>query len=257
MSRLVRGGVIVALVGLLAGGVCADLEGLRRTAEQSGGWERLRARVALAEELEAELLGIESLGAVRTSLLEELARLFDQLGCPQEAHRAYEELLASGPGLESGPDLLFRAAGAARRSGARARAAELYRGFLEREPALADPPSRRLQARAWLARLLSELGHGDEARRRWRAIAHDATDPLHGIDAFDRLALDALEAGDREAAAGWLHAARTRFVEAGSQLTPDGERVRRALVRMRANDELSLASRRVELDPNALDESLD
>ncbi|MEO0652816.1 MAG: hypothetical protein AAFZ65_19235, partial [Planctomycetota bacterium] len=66
-------------------------------------------------------------------------------------------------------------------------------------------------------------------------------DPSRSIEAYDHLARSAVGEGDFGGAAGWIEAARVRWDHAARALTPEGERARRALMRMGALVELRLA----------------
>lgn len=224
---------------------------LRTACEGLEGRSRLSARLTLCEALEDALEAAPAaLGPdVWLQLSAERCGLLAGLGCDREAFLAWEQHLAGPKGTaRTHREALFEAAQAARRCGEHERAVDLYARFLEQpdpepEPAAGgvQPRAQREQARLWLARSLQEVGRLEEARRRWTALATETDRWDVGVAAFDRLALHAVERKDLEGAAGWLHAARTRWKDPASALTPDGERIRRALVRMSAVDELQLA----------------
>ncbi|HUR28541.1 MAG TPA: hypothetical protein VM509_10165, partial [Planctomycetota bacterium] len=102
-------------------------------------------------------------------------------------------------------------------------------------------PARRDEAALWAGRVYAELGKLDEARRQWEAVAQRAEDPLQKIDAWDELALDLVDGGDLEGAAGWIARARETLSEVALEETAQGERVRNALERMRAIRKLERA----------------
>ncbi len=257
---------LLVLPWLLAGTLAARLEedgairekgplehvaGLRGACEALEGRSRLVARLQLCEALEDALEAAPAAFGpeTRVGLSAERCKLLASLGCDREAFAAWEQhLLGSNDTARLRREALYEAAQAARRCGEHGRAADLYARFLEQpdsEPAgVASGPQpcvQREQARLWLARSLQETGRHEEASRRWAALATETDCWEVGVAAFDRLALDAVERKDLEGAAGWLHAARMRWKDPASVLTPDGERIRRALVRMSAVDELQLA----------------
>ena len=167
--------------------------------------------------------------------------------CAEAAFRAGELLRSSGDLTGALTEFEFVRGGNVR-TPFRARAG-LELGHLQRrgkhaEPALdaylavvADPlsePARRDEAALWAGRVYSELGKLDEARRQWEAVAQRAEDSLQRVDAWDELALAAVDGGDFEGAAGWIAHAREGLADVALEETVQGERVRNALERMRA-----------------------
>ena len=97
-----------------------------------------------------------------------------------------------------------------------------------------DAPQRfRDDAGLWEGRAWLELGRPEDARRSWERVARAAEDPVDRVRAFDLMALAWIESGDLEAAAGALDRARIDLGDAVVERTERGERVRRALARMR------------------------
>jgi tetratricopeptide (TPR) repeat protein len=118
------------------------------------------------------------------------------------------------------------------------RRAKQFGAALEHYLAVVDDPLsepvRRDESALWAGRVYAEVGKLDEARRHWEAVAQRAADPLQTIDAWDELALDLVDGGDLEGAAGGIARARETLSEVALEETAQGERVRNALERMRA-----------------------
>jgi tetratricopeptide (TPR) repeat protein len=93
----------------------------------------------------------------------------------------------------------------------------------------------------WAGRVWLERGRVDEAQRAWERVARDAEDPLDRIRAYDELALALIVTGDLEGAAGQLERCRRALADVALEETRTGARLRAALVRMRAVDELRRA----------------
>ena len=246
---LAFGGLLVgsedfrARVGPPAASHLQGLEAARAACEGTTGSRRLAARLALLDGLTGALADLQQAPA---ELLAERGQLLSSLGCDVEALGDFEQRLAVTPGGNQLREALLDAAQAARRCDRHERASVLYAGFLEQ----ADPGSAgfgdserelREQVRLWLARSLAKSGRMKQARRRLIALAREATSWSLGIQAYDRLARDAIEQADLTAAAGWLSAARARWHARACALTPEGERIRGALARMSATAELRLA----------------
>ncbi|QDU69721.1 hypothetical protein Pla86_48410 [Planctomycetes bacterium Pla86] len=100
----------------------------------------------------------------------------------------------------------------------------------------------RDHARLWSARMSLALGRGEEAERVLVALAHDARDPVYSVRAFDELVLADVAAGDLGRAAGWIDACHHHHQAVAARDTPSGDRVRRALMRMRGVVELRCAA---------------
>jgi len=99
----------------------------------------------------------------------------------------------------------------------------------------------RAHARLWSGRLSLGLGRRDEGEKILIALAYDAADPVRSVQAFDELALSDVAAHDLGRAAGWIDACRRRHETTAARATPTGDRVRRALMRMRGLVELRCA----------------
>jgi hypothetical protein len=127
--------------------------------------------------------------------------------------------------------LTLEAAHAARRMGQRNAAAERYRRV--RVGTAVDEHVRQ-SATYWFAAVSAEEGHSQQAVEAWKSLALGPGDVFLRIDAFDALALHALENDSAEAAAGWLLRCRLELAELAREATERGERVRRCLLRMRA-----------------------
>jgi tetratricopeptide (TPR) repeat protein len=174
--------------------------------------------------------------------------------CAEAAFRAGELLRSSGDQAGAQTEFEFvRSVGD--RTPLRARAG-LELGHLQRrakhaDKALdlylavaADPlsePERRDEAALWAGRVYAELGKLEEARRQWEAVAKRAEDPLQRIDAWDELAMELVDGGDLEGAAGWIAKAREALADVALEETARGERVRNALEHMRAIHRLERA----------------
>ena len=85
----------------------------------------------------------------------------------------------------------------------------------------------------WAGCVWKDLGRLREARDAWRGVTRSGSDPIDRILAFDYLALAWVDAGDLEAAAGVLDECVRAHSELALEETRLGERVRKALVRMR------------------------
>lgn len=161
------------------------------------------------------------------------------LGFHDEAWSEFDAAvrLAAGAGTSASAGLLAAArrerADAARRNGAWEQAAVDYAWCAER-----TAPHERAQVLLRLGEVQRELGYTALATGTWkRALALGHVDTAL-VDVYDRLARFALERGDDEEAAGWLEACRAAVRDASRALTPRGQRLRHALVGMRARYEL-------------------
>ena len=242
-----------------------DRAALATRIEHASGSERIRLRLELAD-LSAALGGDRSLPrSERADAWRERAEILSALGCHREAelaqrHRA--ELVDEPLELRRA---LSDAGDCARRAGDHELALAHYRSLLALAPASALHAGQQVEARTlhlraqlWAGQVASDAGHPDQARAAWRTVVLRAEDPILRVDACDRLALERIASGDLAAAAGWLHHARAVTEPHTGEQTPEGERVRRALVRMRAVDELILATAQraraqdTPTDPDAL-----
>ena len=116
--------------------------------------------------------------------------------------------------------------------------------------AAADPSgsaSRREDAWLWVGSAWKGLERRDEAEAAWRRVAEEGTDPLARVTAFDELCLLYLEESEIEGAAGMLDRCLRALAPHALEETEQGERVRRALLRMRIVDRLPRAIERRKL----------
>jgi len=162
------------------------------------------------------------------------------------AFRAGELLRAGGRTAEALAEL-EKARELGRRTPFRARASleigHIHRREGRRRPALdaylrvaSDPRAaheHRDDAWLWAGFVWKELGRLQEARDAWRSVTRTGADPIDRILAFDYLALAWVDAGDLEAAAGVLDECVRAHSELALEETRSGERVRKALLRMR------------------------
>jgi tetratricopeptide (TPR) repeat protein len=91
----------------------------------------------------------------------------------------------------------------------------------------------RDEAALWAGKTYASMGELDDARRRFVHLAATSLDPLTRIRAYDEWALTFLVHDDVEAAMGALARCREALAEPARELTELGDRVRRALSRMR------------------------
>lgn len=136
-------------------------------------------------------------------------------------------------------------------SRARLELAHLLRRTKQLERALAEfealaalpqaPQDRRDEAGLFAGKVQHELGNRAQACRTWQRLASQAADPLDRIQAWDWLVQDLVDAQDLEGAAGMLERAREALAPIAAEETKLGERVRNAMQRMRAIDELQRA----------------
>lgn len=100
----------------------------------------------------------------------------------------------------------------------------------------------RDEAWSWAARCHSRLGQRGEALEAWKRLSEQAEDPVDRVHAFDDWACELVRANDLEAAAGVLQRCRESLAESAAEETRSGERVRNALARMRAVEQLQSAT---------------
>jgi len=163
-----------------------------------------------------------------------LAASEDPVGARQE-YRVAAEL---GAGTEFRARARLAIAAEERRAGRLARALGSYLD-VARDPRAA----RRYRDRAWLQYgiVRAEQGEHAAAGRAWRGVAESAEDPLDRIRAFDRIGLRLLDLGDLEGAAGVFNECLRALAPDALESTRHGERVRRALERMRLVEALPRA----------------
>jgi tetratricopeptide (TPR) repeat protein len=170
------------------------------------------------------------------------------------AFRAGELLRAAGDdtsaleefrwAVEHGEESEFRVR-ARLESGHLHRRAERWRESLQAYlDAAADPhasAARREDAWLWVGSAWKALGRPEDARLAWRRVAEQGSDTLARVTAFDELALLYLEEAELEGAAGVLDECLRALSTHALEETEEGERVRRAMLRMRIVDELPRA----------------
>lgn len=146
--------------------------------------------------------------------------------------------------VEHGADSEFRAR-ARLEIGHLHRRAERWREALQSYlDAAADPAAsaaRRDDAWLWVGSAWRALERPEDARLAWRRVAEQGRDALARIAAFDELALLLLEEAELEGAAGVLDQCLRALSAHALEETEEGERVRRALLRMRVVGELQRA----------------
>lgn len=205
----------------------------RRAVEEERGFLRTRA--------------VEAYRAVRVYHPEEPAT------CAEAAFRAGEILRAAGSFDEALAEFAWaRARGVGpfrvraqleighiqRRVGRPSEALDAYLAVVADANASAG---LRDEALLWAGRVRADEGRNDDARRMWERVAEAGEDPVDRIRAYDYLALLWVVAGDPEAAAGVLDRCRRALSDVALEETKRGERVRKALVRMRVVEALQRA----------------
>lgn len=159
----------------------------------------------------------------------------------EEARAEFRAALEAGAGTPYRARAALELGDLARRSGDPRRALDRYLAVASDSGA-----APRHRDAAWLgaARAWSALGRPEEAHRAWTLVAEEGAEPLDRIEAFDELALRWVHEGDLEAAAGMLHRCKHALRDAALEETVLGEKVRRALSRMRVVEELPRAIER-------------
>jgi hypothetical protein len=171
----------------------------------------------------------------------------DQPVCAEAAFRAAELLRAAGRLPEALEELRcavrwgrgteFHARGlleighVERRMGHARRALDAYLDVAADSSASA---ARRDDAWLWAGRVWKDEDRIEDARRAWRGVAREGEDPVDRILAYDYLALLHVELDERDAAAAVVIACRRELADVAIEETRQGERVRKALLRMRA-----------------------
>jgi tetratricopeptide (TPR) repeat protein len=204
---------------------------LRNSARGLAGAARARARQAAVRAYRAV---VESFPHEPAVAAEAAFRAGELLRAGGDGTGAREEF-ARARSLGAGTDFRARAAlelgHLARRDGELEAALDHYLAVLADHQA---GRSRRDDAALWAGRVYALSGRRVDARRMWSRVAETAEDALDRVLAFDDLALSWIEDGDLEAAAGELERCREVLSEPALEETELGERVRRALQRMRA-----------------------
>lgn len=209
-----------------------------RQARESSGRRRLLGRLHAVEALRSVEATFPSEPAVGARASAAAAEELLALGLCDESAVAFELALER---FESAPESPFWRLGAAdaRRRGSDYAAA--LPGYALAGADVGLPGTERDRAQLWFARCLRAIDRPGEAESILIALAHDATDPVRSIDAYDELALAAVSIGDVAGAAGWIDACRRRHAASEAEHTPTGDRVRRALMRMSSVVELRCA----------------
>lgn len=178
----------------------------------------------------------------------------DAAACAESAFRAGELLRSASEtqaalaefaiARERGGDSPFRVRAILEIGNVQRRAQNHQEALAAYEAVLADAAATQRQrddASLWAGHVYAALDRHDDARRAWQRVADTAEDPLDRVRAYDCLALALIEKGDLEGAAGTLERCREALSEASAEESKLGERVRNALLGMRANDDLEKA----------------
>lgn len=118
---------------------------------------------------------------------------------------------------------------------------EALDAYLDAAADVSASPSRREDAWLWVGTSWKALGRRDDARTTWRRVAEQATDVLARVTAYDELGRLLIEQDDLEGAAGLLDECLRALSSRALEETEEGERLRRALLRMRIVEELPRA----------------
>ena len=215
------------------------LEGLEHSRERDAGFARLRGRLESAEGL-ATFDGRhpEASRELRCRAAEAAAVEAASLGLHAIAAQEWKEVVEVGPGGSTTLSSELEWAHSSRRAGHMEEAISAYTRVVEGSLLTR---SERLEARYWRGRSRLETGSSGAGREDLHTVAVSASDPALSIDAYDHLARDCVTRGDLGGAAGWIESSRVRWAETSASRTPQGDRVRRALMRMSAIVELRLA----------------
>jgi tetratricopeptide (TPR) repeat protein len=178
----------------------------------------------------------------------------DDAACAEAAFRAGELLRAAdetsaalfefGRARERGAETGFRTRAALEIGHIQRRAAQHQPALEAYEAVLVDASASQRQrddASYWAAHVYLAVQRPEDARRAWKRVAEGAEDPLDRVRAFDQLALELIDSGDLEGAAGMLERCRESLAETSMEETRLGERVRTALLAMRSVDILQRA----------------
>lgn len=223
--------------------------------------ETASAQIAFAAKLRKSMDG--KLGAERDAIRTQAVDAYravrvlwpeDPDAGAEGAFRAGELLRAAKANAEAAQEFeIAREKGSLEGFGSRARLelAHLLRRTKQLERALAEfealaalaraPQDRRDEAGLFAGKVQHELGLRAQACRTWQRLAEQAADPLDRIQAWDWLVQDLIDAKDLDGAAGMLERAREALAPIAAEETKLGERVRNAMQRMRAIDELQRA----------------
>ncbi len=178
----------------------------------------------------------------------------DAAACAEAAFRRADLLRQSGDiesaraeygvARERGANTPWRVRGALELGHLERRAKRLPQALSAYEAVIADAstaPGQRDDASLWTARVLADMGRSEDAIRTWTRVADSADDPLDRIRAHDQWAQQLIARADLEGAAGVLARANEKLAEAAQEESRLGERVRTALSKMRAVEELAKA----------------
>jgi len=212
----------------------AHAEGLIARLESYTGRERLRARLGAIEALRRVRDWHPASGDDGACAALAAALHLGVLGLDDEALAECDAAVRLARDDELHARARFERAHAARRSGAFERACDDYRWCAAHLP-------HDVAVVAFLRLGDAELARGQAmlARAAWEQAVDLEIASSDTIDVFDRLARDAFERGDREAAAAWLDACARSLGDALRAHTPTGTTLRRALLAMRTRHELA------------------
>ncbi|MCB9882168.1 MAG: tetratricopeptide repeat protein [Planctomycetes bacterium] len=91
----------------------------------------------------------------------------------------------------------------------------------------------------WIGKLLSQRGDHGGARERWNIVAAEGEGDTDRIQAYDLIAMSYLEEGNRAKAEETVGACHKAFEAKAASPTRDGQKIARALQRMRSYKELN------------------
>ena len=209
----------------------------------------------------------ESLTRLRAEAVAAYVRVHERW--PRSGATAAEAAFRAGELLRAGaePELAleqFRVAMELKNPGEFAARALYEIGHVQRregniEPALAAfeqlvasgpaDPHLRDMASVWYAKVLAETGQLPDAERVLRRLTKTATEPTDRIRAYDELILLLVDRGELEGASGWLAECKYSVRDTARELTEKGERVTKALERMRGLTALQKAIEARMRDP--------
>jgi len=160
------------------------------------------------------------------------AKLLASQGCVREAGEEYARIAEGGGRRKDRARALVDAAALQERAGETVKAEGLLRRAIED---YRDVPSTWAQAQLRLGRLAQAAGRPEEAARAWTTLVGRAReqDKLV-VEAYDLLALLAIEQGDLEQARRWLERCMRRFRKRAERDDRHGAFLARQLGAMRA-----------------------
>lgn len=216
-----------------ARGLRAALRGLAPGRRDGARLKAAQAYLRAAEALAAD-------PAARCEALFRAGELWRACGAAAEARAAFRRAAILGGEAPLAQRARLEEAHLDRRGGHLRRALEAYEAL---SVGRAAHPSLGDEALRWCAVVHAALGERGAAARRWRWLAAHARSPLARLHAFDQLARSELASGETERARGLLERCDAALAPRASELTPLGERVRRALERMVSRAELAARAR--------------